>query len=115
MFAPRSRIRLARAFPIASIVATALILAADAAPARTMVRVGKAQGHRRAAIEVAAKHTGVSPAAADAGYDDTMPVMSTDGRFDPKALNVLATLFVGMPMLPATPEMSLVSHAFLPK
>jgi ABC-type nitrate/sulfonate/bicarbonate transport system substrate-binding protein len=73
-------------------------------------------GHRQAAIEVAIKHTGVSPAAADAGYDDTMPVMSTDGRFDPKALNVLATSFVEMHMLPAKPEMStLVSEAFLPK
>ncbi len=74
------------------------------------------RGHRQAAIEVAAKHTGVSPAAADAGYDDTMPVMSTDGRFDRKALNVLATSFVEMHMLPAEPEMStLVSDAFLAK
>ncbi len=43
MFAQRSRIRLARAFQIASIAAAALILAADAAAAQTIVRVGKAQ------------------------------------------------------------------------
>jgi NitT/TauT family transport system substrate-binding protein len=74
------------------------------------------RSHRQAAIEIAAKHSGVSPAAAAAGYDDTMPVTSTDGRFDPKALDVLATSFVEMHMLPAKPQMSsLVSDAFLPK
>jgi NitT/TauT family transport system substrate-binding protein len=74
------------------------------------------RGHRQAAIAVAAKRTGVSPAAAAAGYDDTMPVMSTDGRFEPKALDVLATSFVEMHMLPAKPEMSsLVTDEFLPK
>jgi NitT/TauT family transport system substrate-binding protein len=74
------------------------------------------RSHRQAAIEIAAKHSGVSPAAAAAGYDDTMPVTSTDGRFDPKALDVLATSFVEMHMLPAKPKMSsLVSDAFLPR
>jgi hypothetical protein len=44
-----------------------------------------------------------------------MPVMSTDGRFDPTR-NALASSFVEMHMLPAKPEMSmLVSDAFLPK
>jgi NitT/TauT family transport system substrate-binding protein len=72
--------------------------------------------HRAAAIDVAVKHTGVSPAAAAAGYDDTMPVTSPDGRFDPKALDVLATSFVEMHILPAKPKMSsLVSNEFLPK
>lgn len=74
------------------------------------------RGHRQATIAIAARHTGVSPAVAAAGYDDTMPVMSTDGRFDPKALDVLATSFVDMHMLPEKPDMSsLVNDAFLPQ
>lgn len=151
MFAQHSRMRLARAFRIASIAA-ALVLAADAIGARTIVRtfgdcinnfhcglisasgkqsqndpaalrvllagwfqaVGPLRGHRQA--EVAAKHTGVSPAAARPSYDETTPVMSNDGRFEPRALNVLATLFVEMHMLPAKPEMStLISDAFMSK
>jgi len=72
--------------------------------------------HRRTTIEIAVKHTGVSPAVADEGYDDTMPVMSVDGRFKAKALDVLAASFVDTHALPAKPDMSkLLTDAFLPK
>jgi NitT/TauT family transport system substrate-binding protein len=72
--------------------------------------------HRRATIEIAVKRTGVSPEIANEGYDDTMPVMSTDGRFSAKALNVLANSFVDTHALPAKPDMSkLLTDAYLPK
>ena len=72
--------------------------------------------HRRATIEIAVKRTEISPAVANEGYDDTMPVMSVDGRFKAKALDVLATSFVDTHALPAKPDMSkLLTDAFLPK
>jgi NitT/TauT family transport system substrate-binding protein len=74
------------------------------------------RGHRRATIEIAVERTGVSPTVANEGYDDTMPVMSTDGRLDPQALDVLATSYVDTHALPAKPDMSkLLTDAFLPK
>jgi ABC-type nitrate/sulfonate/bicarbonate transport system substrate-binding protein len=72
--------------------------------------------HRQETIEIAAQHTGVSLAVAAAGYDDTMPILSLDGRFNPKALDVLATSFVDTHALPSKPDMSqLLTEAFLPK
>jgi NitT/TauT family transport system substrate-binding protein len=72
--------------------------------------------HREEAIDIAAQHTGVSRAVAAAGYDDTMPILSVDGRFSPKALDVLASSFVDMHLLPDKPDMSkLYTEAFLPK
>jgi NitT/TauT family transport system substrate-binding protein len=72
--------------------------------------------HRQETIEIAAKHTGVSLGVAAAGYDDTMPILSVDGRFSPKALDVLATSFIDTNALPTKPDMStLLTEAFLPK
>jgi ABC-type nitrate/sulfonate/bicarbonate transport system substrate-binding protein len=74
------------------------------------------QDNRSQAIEIAAKRTGVSKAVATAGYDDTMPIFSRTGRFDPKALEVLASSFVEMKLLPAKPDMTrLISEGYLPK
>jgi NitT/TauT family transport system substrate-binding protein len=72
--------------------------------------------HRQESIEITARHTGVSLAVATAGYDDTMPTFSLDGRFNPKALDLLAASFVDTRTLPAKPDMSaLFTEAFLPK
>jgi NitT/TauT family transport system substrate-binding protein len=72
--------------------------------------------HRQETIAIAVKHTGVSDAVAGAVYDDTMPIMSLDGRFSPKALDVLAASFVDTHTLPSKPDMSkLITDAFLPK
>jgi len=58
----------------------------------------------------------LSAAVAGEGYDDTMPILSRTGRFDPKALDVLATSFVDTKALPSKPDMSkLLTEAFLPK
>jgi NitT/TauT family transport system substrate-binding protein len=72
--------------------------------------------HRQASIELAIKQMGVVPAVADAIYDDTMPTMSLDGRFNAKALDLLATSFVDIKILSSKPDMSkLYSEAYLPK
>jgi ABC-type nitrate/sulfonate/bicarbonate transport system substrate-binding protein len=71
--------------------------------------------HRQEAIDIAAKHTGVSPAVAALSYDDTMPILSLDGRFSAKALDVLATSFLDTKALPSKPDMTtLYTEAFLP-
>jgi NitT/TauT family transport system substrate-binding protein len=73
------------------------------------------RGHRQETIDIAVKHTGVSPAVAALSYDDTMPILSLDGRFSAKALDVLATSFVDTKALPAKPDMTtLYTEAFLP-
>ena len=68
------------------------------------------------AIDMAAQKTGVSKAVATEGYNDTMPILSTTGHFEPKALDVLATSFVDTKLLPDKPDMSkLLTEAYLPK
>jgi ABC-type nitrate/sulfonate/bicarbonate transport system substrate-binding protein len=48
-------------------------------------------------------------------YDETMPMLSDDGRFNPKGLAVLRQSFVDMNMLPSAPDMSkLYTEKFLP-
>jgi NitT/TauT family transport system substrate-binding protein len=72
--------------------------------------------HRQETIDIAVKHTGVSAAVAAESYDDTMPILSTDGHFSAKALDVLATSFVDTQALPSKPDMSkLTTEAYLPK
>jgi ABC-type nitrate/sulfonate/bicarbonate transport system substrate-binding protein len=48
-------------------------------------------------------------------YDEIMPTFSTDGKFNPKALAVLAGSFVELGSLPTEPDMSkLYTEEFLP-
>lgn len=48
-------------------------------------------------------------------YDAVMPMFSDSGRFDPKAVAVLAHSFVDLKLLPAEPDMSkLYTEKFLP-
>jgi hypothetical protein len=47
-------------------------------------------------------------------YDETVRMLSDDGRFDAKGLAVLSRSFVEMNMLPAAPDMSkLYTEKFL--
>jgi hypothetical protein len=58
---------------------------------------------------------GVSPAIAGKVYDELMPAFNLDGRFNPKALEVLRRSYVEMGILPIEPDMSkLVTEKFLP-
>jgi ABC-type nitrate/sulfonate/bicarbonate transport system substrate-binding protein len=48
-------------------------------------------------------------------YDTLMPMFSADGRFDPKALAVLAKSYVELKVLPAEPgPKQLINESFLP-
>jgi ABC-type nitrate/sulfonate/bicarbonate transport system substrate-binding protein len=72
--------------------------------------------HRDETIDTAMRVAGVSKAVATANYDELMPVFNKTGRFDAKALDVLARSFVEMGALPERPDMSkLYTEAFLPK
>ncbi len=68
------------------------------------------------AVAIASQKTGVSKTVATQGYNDTMPIFNTTGRFEPKALDVLASSFVDVKLLPEKPDMSkLLTEAYLPK
>jgi hypothetical protein len=66
--------------------------------------------HRNETIDIAMRVAEVSKSIATANYDELMPVFNKTGRFDAKALDVLARS-----ALPDKPDMSkLYSEAFLP-
>ncbi len=72
--------------------------------------------HRPAIIDITMKQIGLSSGVANAIYDDTMPTMSLDGHFNPKALDVLADSFVDTKLLPSKPDMTqLYTEAYLSK
>jgi ABC-type nitrate/sulfonate/bicarbonate transport system substrate-binding protein len=48
-------------------------------------------------------------------YDEVMPMFSTDGRFNQKALDTLARSWVDLKILPKAPDLKLLyTEAFLP-
>jgi ABC-type nitrate/sulfonate/bicarbonate transport system substrate-binding protein len=72
--------------------------------------------HKEQTVEISARVADVSKSVAAKNYDEIMPVFSLDGRFRPKALEVLAGSFVDMGLLPDKPDMSkLYTEQFLPK
>ena len=72
--------------------------------------------HKEQTVEIAARMADVPKSVAAKNYDAIMPVFSLDGRFKPKALDVLAGSFVETGLLPEKPDMSkLVTEQFLPK
>lgn len=67
------------------------------------------------AVKLAAPVMHKSPAIAGRAYDVVMPSLSDTGKFDSKALNVLAQSFVDMKLLDHEPDMSkLYTEKFLP-
>jgi NitT/TauT family transport system substrate-binding protein len=75
------------------------------------IRANKAKS-----VAIAAEVMGTTAETAGGIYDELMPMFSSDGRFDPKALGVLSRSFVDMKILTAEPDMSkLYTDAFLPK
>jgi NitT/TauT family transport system substrate-binding protein len=74
------------------------------------------EAHKDQTVDIAAKVTGTSKTVAVRNYDEIMPIFSRTGRFQPKALDVLAGSFVEMGALPEKPDMSkLYTEEFLPK
>jgi len=71
--------------------------------------------HRDQTIDIVRRTANVSPAIATRDYDELMGMFNRTGKFDPKALAVLARSFVEMGTLPSEPDMqSLVSEKYLP-
>jgi len=71
--------------------------------------------HRAETVAIVARVVNVPEHIADRAYDVVMPVMSSDGCFDPKALAVLRHSYVEMGLLDAEPDMSkLYTEAYLP-
>ena len=67
-------------------------------------------------VEIAAEVMGTDKELASAIYDELMPMFSNDGRFNPKALEVLSKSFVELKTLPSEPDMSkLYTETLLPK
>jgi ABC-type nitrate/sulfonate/bicarbonate transport system substrate-binding protein len=66
-------------------------------------------------VKIAAPVMHQTPEITARAYDEIMPSFSDTGKFDPKALKVLAQSFVQMNQLPAEPDMSkLYTEKFLP-
>src|SRR5580698_3424556 len=78
--------------------------------------IGYMHDHKSEIVSVTAKQLDISTTVANAIYDDTMPTMSPNGRFNAKALDTLAEAFVDTKLLPAKPDMSqLFTEAYLSK
>ncbi len=72
-------------------------------------------GHRDQTIGIVQRTADVSPAIAARDYDELMGMFNRTGRFDPKALAVLARSFVEMGTLPNEPDTAaLVTEQYLP-
>jgi NitT/TauT family transport system substrate-binding protein len=77
--------------------------------------IGYMRAHRAETIDVVRRTAQVSQGIAARDYDELMGMFNPTGRFDPKALEVLARSFVEMGSLPQTPDMrALVTEQYLP-
>lgn len=66
-------------------------------------------------VRIASAVLKISPEIVGKVYDETMPMLSDNGRFDAKGLAVLRQSFVDMNMLPSPPDMAtLYTENFLP-
>ena len=73
------------------------------------------RSHRAETVQIVARVVNVPEHIADRAYDVVMPVMSSDGCFDPKALAVLSRSYVEMGLLDKEPDMStLYTEQYLP-
>ncbi len=71
--------------------------------------------NREETIKLVAAHEPTFGGHPDARVHPAMPMMSRDLRFQPKALEVLASSFVELNILPAEPDMkTLYTEEFLP-
>ncbi|HEX4192128.1 MAG TPA: ABC transporter substrate-binding protein [Stellaceae bacterium] len=71
--------------------------------------------NKQVMVDKASEIMNISPEIASRTYDDVMPMFSDTGRFNPKALAILAKSFVQMGVLDKEPDMSkLYTEQFLP-
>jgi ABC-type nitrate/sulfonate/bicarbonate transport system substrate-binding protein len=77
--------------------------------------IGYMREHRAETIEIVRRTAEVSPGVARRDYDELMGMFNRTGKFDPKALEVLARSFVEMRALPQAPDMrELITEQYLP-
>jgi NitT/TauT family transport system substrate-binding protein len=71
--------------------------------------------HRDQTIDIVRRTADISQGIATRDYDELMGMFNRTGKFNPKALEVLARSFVEMGSLPKEPDMStLITEKFLP-
>ena len=111
---------LVKDFIVHVIFATDKIIAADPDRLRGFLKgwfetIAFMHSNKAETVRIAAPVMGTDEATAASIYDELMPMFSSTGRFDPKALAVLSRSFVEMKTLPREPDMaSLYTEAFLP-
>jgi ABC-type nitrate/sulfonate/bicarbonate transport system substrate-binding protein len=72
--------------------------------------------HRDATIDITQRVADVPRSVATRNYDELMPIFNPTGRFNPKALDVLARSFVDLGLFADAPDMTkLYTEAYLPK
>jgi ABC-type nitrate/sulfonate/bicarbonate transport system substrate-binding protein len=77
--------------------------------------IGYMRAHRAETIEIVRRTAEVSQGVATRDYDELMGMFNPTGRFDAKALDVLARSFVEMGSLPQPPDMrTLITEQYLP-
>jgi len=78
--------------------------------------VAYTQSHEAETTQAMRDVLGYSPAIAGRCYDEIIPKLSSDGRFDPKALAGLFASFTDLKILPPTADLSkLYTEQFLPR
>ena len=94
------------------------VIGADIATAANMISEGKELDFMPGStetIEIVRRTAEISQGVATRDYDELMGMFNPTGRFDPKALDVLARSFVEMGSLPQAPDMrTLITEQFLP-
>lgn len=74
------------------------------------------KSHKEDTVRIAAAVLEIPQPVVGRVYDETIRMLSDNGRFDPKGLAVLRRSFVEMKMLPAEPDMAkLYTEKFLPR
>jgi NitT/TauT family transport system substrate-binding protein len=77
--------------------------------------IGFMRANKVSTVEIAKDIISVDPAITARTYDELMPMFSSDGRFNPKALAVLSRSYVDLKILPTEPDMGkFYTEAFLP-
>jgi hypothetical protein len=73
------------------------------------------RGNKAETVEIAKDVIGKDADITARTYDELMPMFSDDGKFNPKALAVLAKSYVELKVLPEEPDPRLLTtDAFLP-
>ena len=77
--------------------------------------IGYMRAHRTETIEIVRRTAEISQGVATRDYDELMGMFNRTGKFDLKALDVLARSFVEMGSLPQAPDVrTLITEQFLP-